>query len=242
MATVDKMFLQVTGCTFDNSDPVQYQSNPDLVKSRLAPWDDPSILIDYECIISGNKFIGGQNHLYCSSTSANHKPTVINNNTFYIFSITDLQSERKSQFIEMRKSNVIIVNNSFVAKESRAVSVAIGIGGHEILITNNLIVVQQPSTINNGGVDQNEPIFIIERNGGPWRVIAQDNYLRDMGHYVFANHTPHVGSFYGNILSTIGRNDGGTVSTFRTGKPFRSANGQTWHMNITNDGEVEVFQ
>jgi hypothetical protein len=129
-----------------------------------------------------------------------------------------------------------------VAKESRAIGTAIGVGGHEIVITNNLTVVQQPSAINTGGVDQNEPVFILERNGGPWRVIGQNNCLRDMGHYVFANHTPHVGSFYGNILSTIGRNDGGTVTTFKTGKPFRSPSGQIWNINITNDGEVEVFQ
>jgi hypothetical protein len=234
------MSLQVTGCIFDASEPITYQlSSPATGGNR---WDAPSILCDYELIVSDNIFIGGVYNVYCSSTAANHKQTVITGNTFYTFSINNLQSQGNTVFIEMRKSNVIISNNSFVIKESRATTAAIGVGGHEILITNNLLTVQQPSAFGADGVDQSEHIFILERNGGPWRVIGQDNYLRDMGHYVYANHTPHVGSFYGNILSTIGRNDSGTVSTFKTGRPFRSPNGQTWNMNITNDGEIEVFQ
>jgi hypothetical protein len=240
MATLDRMSLQVSGCVFDASEKITYQLASPATGGN--PWMSPSILCDYKLIVTNNIFIGGVYNVYCGSTAANHKQTVITGNTFYSYSINNLQSQGVGQFIEMRKSNVIISNNSFVIKESRAATAAIGVGGHEIVISNNLIIVQQPSSFGADGVDQSEPIFILERNGGPWRVIGQNNCLRDMGHYVFANHTPHVGSFYGNILSTIGRNDGGTVSTFRTGKPFRSANGQTWHINITNDGEVEVFQ
>jgi len=240
MATLDRMSLQVSGCVFDASEKITYQlASP---ATGGYPWMGPSILCDYELIVTNNIFIGGVWNVYCGSTAANHKQTVITGNTFYSYSINNLQSQGVGQFIEMRKSNVLISNNSFVAKESRAIGTAIGVGGHEIVITNNLMVVQQPSTINTGGVNQNEPIFILERNGGPWRVIGQNNCLRDMGHYVFANHTPHVGSFYGNILSTIGRNDSGTITTFKTGRPFKSPNGQTWNMNITNDGEIEVFQ
>jgi hypothetical protein len=240
MATLERMSLQVTGCIFDNSQHITYQLSAPATGGY--PWDGPSIMCDYELLVSNNVFIGGVWNVYCGSTSANHKQTVITGNTFYAYSINTAQSQGSTTFIEMRKSNVLIANNAFVIKESRAVNAAISVGGHEIVIINNLITVQQPSAFGTSGVDQTEPMFIIERNGGPWRIVGQDNYLRDMGHYVYANHTPHVGSFYGNIRSTIGRNDGGTVSTFKTGKPLRSANGQIWNMNVTNDGELEVFQ
>jgi hypothetical protein len=241
MSDLDKMFLSVDGCTFDSLEPITYQlPYPQTLGNNK--WDNPSILIDYECIISNNRFIGGAGNIYCGSTAANHKATVITGNTFYTFSITNTLTEGHTIFVEMRKSNVLIANNNFICKETRSVSGFIAVGGHEILIKNNIATVQQPSSFGSGGVDARGGVFIVERNNGPWRIVAQDNLLKDLEHYGFSNHIGHVGSYYGNIRSNFSINDSGASTTIRLGTSIKSLNGQQWYLNITNNGELEVFQ
>jgi hypothetical protein len=237
MASIDKMSLQVTNCIFDNSKPVVYSAPNNQFST--AKWEYPSILCDYNLVANNNIFIGGVRNISCSASAANYQPTIINGNSFYTFSISNLQSESYSEFIQMHKSNVLITNNLFVAKEGRSVASFMALGANEIVVRGNTAIVMQPASFGNGGVDLVGSTFIGERNSGPWRIVAEDNYLRDLEHYVFANHAT-IGHFLGSIRSSVLTS--GSSGSVRLAKRNTSPDGSQWTIGVTNDGELEVIK
>jgi hypothetical protein len=233
---LEKCSLSVSNCTFYNR-PIKNSSGNDI-NANNETWDSPSILADYSSIISKNKFFGGSTNVACNIASGDFVPTIIDGNIFYKY--TDRQTQPTNggyPSIVSRKANVVISNNVFIARESRAFQFMIFLGNNDIVVKNNSCIVNQPASSGNDGVSQN-CYFINYDDGGPWSVISEDNYLKDLEHYGngSASQTAH---FFGTIRGTISRSGSANM---RLAKQHKSPDGSTWTVGVTNDGELEVIK
>jgi hypothetical protein len=247
MDLLDRLSLEVNSCMFD-SKPIKDHTGADLNNSVV--WDSPSILCDYRCSVINNKFYGGYSNFYSDVSSGNFLPTIIANNLFYKYTNRDNQID--GQFISCfsRKSNVTIVNNSFVARETRAATYFIFVGGHEILIRGNTAIVLNPSSVGGNGVTL-PTWFVAYDNGGLYRVVSEDNYLKDLENYGSSNDAGNIAHFIGSIRGTVAKpaypsNPNawaqGASQQFRIAKQTKSPDGSTWTVGVTNEGELEVIK
>jgi hypothetical protein len=249
MDLLDSLSLDVNNCIFD-SKPLKDYTGADLTGFGSPMWDNPSILCDYRCSVINNKFYGGHSNFYSNVSSGNFLPTIIANNLFYKYTHRDEQIDGRFISCFSRKSNVTIVNNSFVARETRAVTYFIFAGGHEILIRGNTAIVLNPSSLDNNGVTL-PTWFVAYDNGGLYRVVSEDNHLKDLENYGSSNDVGNVAHFIGSIRGQVQKpaypsNPNAWArpasQPFRMAKLFKSQDGSTWTVGVTNDGELEVIK
>jgi hypothetical protein len=249
MDLLDSLSLDVNNCIFD-SKPLKDYTGADLTGFGSPMWDNPSILCDYRCSVINNKFYGGGSNFYSNVSSGNFLPTIIANNLFYKY--THRNEQIDGQFISCfsRKSNVTIINNSFVARETRAVTYFIFAGGHEILIRGNTAIVLNPSSFGSNGATL-PTWFVAYDNFGLYRVISEDNHLKDLENYGSSNDAGNVAHFIGSIRGQVQKpaypsNPNAWAQPasqpFRMAKLFKSQDGSTWTVGVTNDGELEVIK
>lgn len=248
MDLYSKCSLNVSGCIFD-SKPIKDHTGADL-NPNSETWDAPSILCDYNCLIDRNEFRGGSRNFYSDHTTGNFHPTIISNNVFYKYTDRNTQVDGQYLAVFSRKSNVSILNNTFIARESRAVTSFIFAGAHEIVIRGNHAIVLNPSAVGQNGTTL-PTWFVSYDNSGPYRIISEDNYLKDLENYGFSNDAGNVAHFIGSIRGTVAKpaylsNPNGWAQPasqqFRIAKQTKSPDGSTWTIGVTNDGELEVIK
>jgi hypothetical protein len=207
-------------------------------------------LCDYRCQIINNKFYGGYSNFYAGVSCGNFLSTLISINLFYKYTPRDEQIDGSFISCFSRKSNITIVNNTFVAKETRAVTYFIFVGGHEIIIRGNTAIVLSPSSLGENGVTL-PTWFIAYDNGGVYRVVSEDNHLKDLENYGSSNDAGNVAHFIGSIRGQIQKpsyssNPNAWAQSasqpFRMAKLFKSQDSSTWTVGVTNDGELEVIK
>jgi len=247
MELLERLSLDVRDCTFD-SKPIKDYTGAEL--DNRVTWDSPSILCDYRCQIINNKFYGGYSNFYAGVSCGNFLSTLISINLFYKYTPRDEQIDGSFISCFSRKSNITIVNNTFVAKETRAVTYFIFVGGHEIIIRGNTAIVLSPSSLGENGVTL-PTWFIAYDNGGVYRVVSEDNHLKDLENYGSSNDAGNVAHFIGSIRGQIQKpsyssNPNAWAQSasqpFRMAKLFKSQDSSTWTVGVTNDGELEVIK
>jgi len=217
--------LIVSNTTFEGN-PLK-NSSGQLISP--AAWDRPSILCDYRLIANGNSFVGGGTNIYSQASCGDFLPTIITDNSFYKYTPFNTQSDGSS--ISFRKSNVLIANNVFTIENYLASSYILFLGGHEIRVLGNYCLVKNPDPSNLF------PWFI--NYEGPWRILSEDNYLKDLASYGNAGDAGQVASYYGSIRGTTVRSGSQPI---RLAKTFKSQDKSTWTVGVTNDGELEVIK
>jgi hypothetical protein len=204
MDLLDQANLIVQGCTFDSKNLKDINGNIYLYNGYEC-MHNPDILCGFNCQIVNNIFKGGSTNLVINITLAQYQPTIISNN--YIFKFTDLDTQGAGGGalpIYVGKSNVSITGNVCIFRESRCSYACVRVAAHDILIKNNICMVMQPSSFGSGGVTVTALAFI-DYLGGPWRVVAEDNYLKDLESYARASVDGYVGHFTGSIRGTVAR-------------------------------------
>jgi hypothetical protein len=220
--------LIVSNTTFEGL-PIKNSSGQFFSPER---WDAPSILCDYSLIANGNSFIGGRSNIYSSASCGDFLPTIITNNSFYKYTVFNTQNTNRTA-IFLRKSNAIISNNVFTIQNYLALAYVLFLGGHEIFVNGNYCVTLDPDGSNEF------PWFVNYDFGGPWRIVSEDNYLRDLANYGNTADAGNVASYYGSIRGTTVRSGSQSI---RLAKTFKSQDKSTWTVGVTNDGELEVIK
>jgi hypothetical protein len=234
MDLLDQCSLQVYGCVFEGN-PILKEDGTAL-NSAYNNWYAPAILCDYHCIVDGNMFIGGSSDFYTDTNCCNHHATIVTGNKMFKF--TPRNDQQNNWSIFLRKSNCLIANNHITVRESRAVREVIFVQSNEIYLKDNICVVASPSSIESDGVTIGTA-FVQYGGGGPWRVISENNIIRDLEHYGNSGDAGHIAHYIGSIRGTVARSGSQPI---RLAKQNKSPDGSTWTVGITNDGELEVIK
>lgn len=220
--------LLVSGTTFEGN-PIK-DSSGQFISPTV--WNRPDILCDYRLIVNGNSFLGGGTNITSQSSCGDFLPTLITNNLFYKYTPFSVQQQSGAP-ITFRKSNIVISNNIFAIEDYLTVPYILFLGGHEIQVFGNHCFVKNPDSSNE------YPWFVNYDNGGPWRILSENNYLKDLANYGNAGDAGHVASYYGSIQGTTMRSGSQPI---RLAQTFKSQDKSTWTVGVTNDGELEVIK
>jgi hypothetical protein len=234
MDLLDQCSLQVYGCVFEGN-PILKEDGAAL-STLQNNWYSPAILCDYHSIVNGNMFIGGASDFYTDANCCNHHATIVTGNKMFKF--TPRNDQQNNWSIFLRKSNCLVANNHITIRESRATESVIFVQSNEIYLKDNICVVAKPSAIGSDGVVAG-PALVNYGGGGPWRVISENNIIRDLEHYGNSGDAGHVAHFVGSIRGTVARSGSQAI---RLAKQNKSPDGSTWTVGVTNDGELEVIK
>jgi hypothetical protein len=248
MDLLDKCNLLVQGCTFD-SKPIRNANGTIHILNGAEVFHAPDVLCGYSCQIVNNVIKGGS--ITIGISASQYQPTIVSNNYIYKFTELETQNEGGGYLpLLVTKSNTAIKNKVCVFRESRCSFAFVRVAAHEIVITNNLATVVRPSGFGSGGVVVTALVFI-DYLGGPWRVFAENNHLKDIEGYARASVDGYVGHFTGTINGTVARAAQPTSTQswaiaasnpIRLAKQNKSPDGSTWTIGVTNDGELEVIK
>lgn len=244
MDFLDQWSLQVSNCIFEGQSIKKSDGTP--LTSAGVSWYAPAILCGYNCIVTGNKFIGGGTEVFTDMTACNHHETIIANNAIEKFNPRNDQIENISLYLV--KGNCIVSNNYITYRQSKDTRRVIFVSGHEITIKNNVCIILNPSSVGSNGVTTG-PFFVQYGGGGPWRVVSENNHLRELEHYGSAGDAGHIASYVGSIRGAFARIAYPAVQFYenasepiRLATTHKSPDGSTWTVGVTNDGELEVIK
>jgi hypothetical protein len=243
---MDQLELSVSNCCFD-SKPVKNHLGVDP-NPEVESWDFPSILVDYTSKVTNNYFRGGTYNVYCGVTTADRFPIIVANNVFFKYTDRATQSTSNYGTVWVRKANVLIEGNMFIARETRAVTEFLWLAAHDVVVRNNVAIVLNPSSAGSNGVVV--PTRFITYAVDLFRITAENNYLKDLEHYARASVQGNIADFTGTLrgsVATIGYPSGPewehpSSASIRIAKRFTSPDGGQWTVGVTNDGELEVIK